>query len=110
MIFYGLFKFYNLFWISPRNQSFPIPFSPLPDCVPGISIHDSTTPGFSNAPGYNDPTQLLVEGCDAVVDGKANYFLGPQRVFGHKIVLDLNCVVLISEIHLKNGKNGDIDE
>ena len=78
-------------------------------CLPSAFI----TPQLQGSvfdPGFDDATQLLVDSCDTIVDGKANYFLGPNGVFGHKIVLDLNCVVVISEVRMKNSRNSNFNE
>ena len=80
-----------------------------PDCIPSISIHSSTSSGHGQ--GYDDPNQLLLEACDEVnSSGDANYFVAPQHTYDSQIVLDLNCVVLISKIWIKNTRNGNSDE
>ena len=78
------------------------------DCIPAVTIHVSSSPGLG--PGFDDLSTILVESCDLVVDGIANYFLAPGKTYDTAIVFDLECVVHVSKIKIKNTRNANADE
>ena len=86
------------------------PFFSFPDCSTHFTIHN-TSASLGGDIEFSDPSVIFLDECDIYrTTSSSNFFAFPNSVTDGFVVIDLGCVVLVTQIVLKNSKNAEFSE
>lgn len=84
-----------------------------PNCKPQLRVESSSEPhphGIERGL-YKAESVLFNDGCDlSDGDTKSNFFLGPDDATDFYIVIDVGCIVFMTDIEIKNTQSGQFKE